>query len=48
MNLIDGVKLKNLRVLCDERGWLMEILRSDDEIFSKFGQVYVTTAYHGV
>lgn len=48
MNLIEGAVVKNLRVICDERGWLMEILRSDDEMFSKFGQVYVTTAYPGV
>lgn len=46
--MIDGVKVKNLRVICDERGRLMEILRSDDEIFIKFGQVYMTTAYPGV
>jgi dTDP-4-dehydrorhamnose 3,5-epimerase len=46
--LIDGVKTKNLRVIADERGWLMEILRCDDEIFHSFGQVYLTTAYPGV
>lgn len=46
--LIDGVSIKNLRVIPDERGRLMEILRSDDEQFSKFGQVYITTAYPGV
>ena len=46
--MIDGVKTKNLRVIPDERGWLMEILRSDDEIFMNFGQVYMTTAYPGV
>jgi dTDP-4-dehydrorhamnose 3,5-epimerase len=46
--LIDGVKTKSLRVIPDERGWLMEILRCDDEIFSSFGQVYLTTAYPGV
>lgn len=45
---IEGVKTKNLRVIPDERGWLMEILRSDDEIFQQFGQVYITTAYPGV
>ncbi|TFH46375.1 MAG: dTDP-4-dehydrorhamnose 3,5-epimerase [ANME-2 cluster archaeon] len=45
---IKGVKTKNLRVIPDERGWLMEILRSDDEIFQQFGQVYITTAYPGV
>ena len=46
--LIDGVTIKNLRLIPDERGRLMEILRSDDKEFSKFGQVYVTTAYPGV
>jgi dTDP-4-dehydrorhamnose 3,5-epimerase len=46
--MIDGVKIKRLRVLPDERGRLMEILRSDDEIFTKFGQVYMTTTYPGV
>ncbi len=47
-NNIDGVKIKSLKVIPDERGWLMEILRCDDEIFQKFGQVYITTAYPGV
>lgn len=46
--MIDGVKIKKLKVIPDERGWLMEILRSDDDIFEKFGQVYLTTAYPGV
>lgn len=48
MESIEGVLLKNLRVIPDERGWLMEILRCDDSCFSRFGQVYVTTAYPGV
>ncbi|MGE5553684.1 MAG: dTDP-4-dehydrorhamnose 3,5-epimerase family protein [Betaproteobacteria bacterium] len=46
--LIEGVKVKPLRVIPDERGRLMEILRADDELFEKFGQVYLTTAYPGV
>jgi dTDP-4-dehydrorhamnose 3,5-epimerase len=46
--LIDGVIVKELTVISDERGFLMEILRSDDDIFSDFGQVYVTAAYPGV
>ncbi len=46
--MIDGVRMKNLRIIPDERGRLMEILRNDDEMFEKFGQVYVTTAYPGV
>ncbi len=43
--MIEGVVVKKLRLIPDERGRLMEILRSDDELFIKFGQVYVTTAY---
>ncbi|MEW5806545.1 MAG: dTDP-4-dehydrorhamnose 3,5-epimerase family protein [Acidobacteriota bacterium] len=46
--MIEGVKVKNLKIIPDERGRLMEILRCDDQLFLKFGQVYVTTAYHGV
>jgi len=46
--LIDGVTIKELKVIPDERGNLMEILRADDEQFSKFGQVYITTAYPDV
>ena len=46
--MIEGVKVKQLNVLRDERGRLIEILRCDDEIFEKFGHVYYTTAYPGV
>lgn len=46
--MISSVKIKKLNPLADERGRVMEILRCDDEIFRKFGQVYVTTAYPGV
>ncbi|NOX96503.1 MAG: dTDP-4-dehydrorhamnose 3,5-epimerase [Nitrospirae bacterium] len=46
--MIEGVKVKKLRVIPDERGRLMEILRSDEEFFDKFGQVYLTTALPGI
>ncbi len=46
--LIEGVKVRQLRVIPDERGYLMEMLRSDWEEFQKFGQVYVTAVYPGV
>jgi dTDP-4-dehydrorhamnose 3,5-epimerase len=46
--MIDGVKVKPLKVIPDERGRLMEMLRADDELFETFGQVYVTTTYPGV
>jgi dTDP-4-dehydrorhamnose 3,5-epimerase len=46
---IHGVRIKPLKVVPDERGWLMEILRADDEgLFSKFGQAYVSATYPGV
>ncbi len=46
--MIEGVRLKKLKVIPDERGRLQEILRADDELFLKFGQVYFSTAYPGV
>jgi dTDP-4-dehydrorhamnose 3,5-epimerase len=46
---IDGVKVKSLKTIPDERGWLMEILRADEaDLFSKFGQAYVSATYPGV
>ncbi len=46
--MIDGVVTKRLRLIPDERGYLMEILRDDDELFTQFGQVYVTACYPGI
>ncbi len=46
--MIDGVQTKRLEPRPDERGSLMEIMRSDDAIYPGFGQVYVTVNYPGV
>ncbi len=46
--MIHGVKTKALTLIPDERGFLFEILRTDDEIFEQFGQIYLTYAYPGV
>lgn len=46
--MIDGVIVKPLKIIADERGWLMEILRNDDPFFEKYGQTYLTVAYPGV
>ncbi len=48
--LIKDVVVKKLTVNCDERGRLMEMIRSDDKELKiiKFGQVYMTTAFPGV
>jgi len=48
LKLIEGVQVKPLKVIPDDRGRLTEILRADDPIFERFGQVYVTTAKPGV
>jgi len=46
---IEDVKTKPLRLIPDERGWLLEILRADDaDLFTKFGQVYLSATYPGV
>ncbi len=46
--MIDGAVVKQLKVIPDERGYLMEMLRSDDPVFERFGQSYVTACYPGV
>ena len=48
MDYISGVKVRKLRLIPDDRGWLMELLRSDWEEFERFGQAYVTTCYPGI
>jgi dTDP-4-dehydrorhamnose 3,5-epimerase len=45
--LIQGVVLKPLKVYCDDRGYLMEVLRADDPFFRGFGQTTYTVAYPG-
>ena len=46
--MIDGVKVKHLTKICDERGMIMRMLRCDDPDFEKFGEIYFSTAYPGV
>lgn len=46
--MIEGVNVKKLNLIPDERGYLMEILRSDDGFYQEFGQAYITAAYPGV
>jgi dTDP-4-dehydrorhamnose 3,5-epimerase len=46
--VIEGVAVKPIHVTADERGRVIEILRSDDPLFERFGQVFVSTAYPGV
>ena len=48
MRLIKGVRTKALKVIPDERGRLFEMLRRDEPLFRRFGQVYCTTVNPGV
>ena len=48
MNLIEGVTVKKLNIIPDERGYLMEMLRRDWPEFMNFGQAYITAAYPGI
>jgi len=54
--MIDGVKIKELKVHQDipdreeskeKPGFLIEVLRDDDELLRKFGQTTFTVAYEG-
>jgi len=46
--MIEGVEIKKLIRHADERGFLMEILRADDPIFTNFGMAYVSMNYPGI
>lgn len=45
---IEGVTIKPLKKISDERGSIYHMLRCDDPIFEKFGEVYFATVYPGV
>lgn len=47
-NPIEGVRVIPLKVISDERGSIMHMLRSDAPHFEEFGEVYFSTAYPGV
>ena len=46
--MIKDVEVVDLRKICDERGMIMHMLRSNDPHFEKFGEIYFATAYPGV
>ena len=48
MELIDGVIIKELKPILDERGYLQECFRSDWPQYEKFGQSYITVAFPNV
>lgn len=45
---INGVLIKQLRKIPDERGMIMHMIKCTDPEFSRFGEVYFSLAYPGV
>jgi len=48
MSMIDGVIIKPLKQIVDERGKVMHMLRADDENFEKFGEIYFSVVNPGI
>ena len=46
--MIDGLVIKQLKKFSDERGSVMHMLRSDDPLFSQFGEIYFSVVNHGI
>ena len=44
---IEGVVVKPLKKIPDERGCIYHMLRCDDSIFEKFGEIYISVVYPG-
>lgn len=45
--MIDGVKVIPLKQISDERGKIMHMLKSTDQYFEKFGEIYFSFAWPG-
>ena len=39
-NFINGVKIIKKKQIVDDRGKILHMMRSDDENFQKFGEIY--------
>ena len=46
--MIEGVQITLRRVIPDDRGKIMHIMKSSDDQFNTFGEVYCSTVYPGV
>jgi dTDP-4-dehydrorhamnose 3,5-epimerase len=46
--MIEGVAVRPLKQIADERGKVMHMLRKDDPWFEKFGEIYFSVVYPGV
>lgn len=46
--MIEGVIIKKLKKISDERGTIFKMQQSSDEEFKGFGEIYFSTVYPGV
>jgi len=46
--MIEGVRIKKLKQFVDERGRVMHMIRADDPLFAKFGEIYFSEVLPGV
>lgn len=46
--MIEGVAIRPLKQIPDERGKVMHMLKRDDPWFEKFGEIYFSVVYPGV
>ena len=46
--MIDGILIKPLSQIIDERGKIMHMLRRDDPEFEQFGEIYFSVVYPGI
>jgi dTDP-4-dehydrorhamnose 3,5-epimerase len=45
--MINGVEIKPLKRIMDERGMIMHMLRRDDPLFEEFGEIYFSVIFPG-
>ena len=43
--MIKGIKITKLKIIPDERGKVMHMMRNDSPVFKNFGEVYFSTIY---
>ena len=43
--MIHDVKITQIKIISDERGKVMHMLREDSDIFEKFGEIYFSTIF---
>ena len=44
---IEGVKITPLKIIADDRGSVMHMMRNDSKVFDKFGEIYFSTIFKG-